>query len=137
MSDALREALEKGLALKGGWREAIVELEDHCSEPVRLRNMLAAADQLDDWAKEARAALASQDADSQRAERATTPTEDIGKLKAAAYTMLQFARDTGLVGCTTAFGVYMRRERAVEVASEIIKGTLKGKPLPASPEKDK
>lgn len=46
-----------GLFLKGGWREAIVELEDWCSEPVRLKNMLAAADQLDRWAQDARAAI--------------------------------------------------------------------------------
>ncbi len=56
---ALEDAVEAGLRLKGGWREAIVELEDHCSEPVRLKNMLAAADQLDDWAAQARAALAA------------------------------------------------------------------------------
>lgn len=54
----LLAALQEGLHLKGGWREAIVELEDHCSEPVRLKNMLAAADQLDAWAAKARAALA-------------------------------------------------------------------------------
>lgn len=54
----LVEALEKALALKGGWREAIVELEDHCSEPVRLKNMRAAADQLDEWGTKVRALLA-------------------------------------------------------------------------------
>ena len=32
-----------------GWREAVTELEDFCSEPVRLQNMMAAADQMDDW----------------------------------------------------------------------------------------
>lgn len=53
----LREILSRALALKGGWREAITELEDHCSEPVRLKNMIVAADQLDDWAVTARAAL--------------------------------------------------------------------------------
>jgi hypothetical protein len=54
----LYDVLEMALKLKGGWREAIVELEDHCSEPMRLRNMLAAADQLDAFAEKARAALA-------------------------------------------------------------------------------
>jgi hypothetical protein len=54
----LLAALKDGLSLKGGWREAIVELEDHCSERVRLRNMVAAADQLDRWADTARAAIA-------------------------------------------------------------------------------
>ena len=56
----LREAeglMHEALQRKGGWREAIVELEDHCSEPVRLKNMLAAADQLDDFASKARALL--------------------------------------------------------------------------------
>lgn len=53
----LVEALEKALALKGGWREAIVELEDHCSEPVRLKNMRAAADQLDEWGTKVRALI--------------------------------------------------------------------------------
>jgi hypothetical protein len=47
-----------GLSLKGGWREAIVELEDFCSEPVRLRNMIMAASQLDRWANTARAIIA-------------------------------------------------------------------------------
>ena len=51
-------ALERGVQWKGAWREAIVELEDFCSEPVRLRNMIAAADALDDWASESRAVLA-------------------------------------------------------------------------------
>lgn len=49
----VREAVQ----LSGGWREAIVELEDFCSEPVRLKNMLAAADQLDRWSSAARAIL--------------------------------------------------------------------------------
>lgn len=53
----LLSLLNEALRLKGGWREAIVELEDHCSEPVRLKNMIAAADQLDDWAARAQAAL--------------------------------------------------------------------------------
>jgi hypothetical protein len=51
-------ALRRGLSLAGGWREAIVELEDFCSEPVRLKNMIAAANQLDDWVEATRAALA-------------------------------------------------------------------------------
>ncbi len=55
--DDLLALIKLALSLKGGWREAIVELEDHCSEPVRLRNMLAAADQLDAWATTARAAI--------------------------------------------------------------------------------
>jgi hypothetical protein len=54
----LLAALKDGLSLKGGWREAIVELEDFCSERVRLKNMLAAADQLDRWADAARAVIA-------------------------------------------------------------------------------
>jgi len=54
----LRALVERAVQLSGGWREAIVELEDHCSERVRLRNMLAAADQLDEWTAEARKALA-------------------------------------------------------------------------------
>jgi hypothetical protein len=55
-------ALERGLSLAGGWREAITLLEDYCAGSplgaVRLKNMVAAADQLDDWAQQARAALA-------------------------------------------------------------------------------
>jgi hypothetical protein len=54
----LLAALKRGLSLAGGWREAITLLEDYCAEPVRLKNMVAAADQLDDWAQQARAALA-------------------------------------------------------------------------------
>jgi hypothetical protein len=53
--DELEAIVDEALQLKGGWREAIVELEDFCSEPVRLKNMLAAADQLDRWAARARA----------------------------------------------------------------------------------
>lgn len=44
---------------------------------------------------------------------------------AAAYTMMQFARDPNLIGCTTAFGVYMRRERAIEVVEKMIKERAK------------
>jgi len=43
MQGLLREVMQ----LSGGWREAVVELEDHCSNPVRLKNMVAAADQID------------------------------------------------------------------------------------------
>jgi hypothetical protein len=57
-SPELLAALKDGVSLHGGWREAIVELEDWCGEPVRLKNMLAAADQLDRWAAIARAAIA-------------------------------------------------------------------------------
>lgn len=53
--EALEAIIGEALRFKGGWREAIVELEDHCSDPVRLKNMLAAADQLDAWATKARA----------------------------------------------------------------------------------
>jgi hypothetical protein len=53
----LKAVLERAVQLSGGWREAIVELEDFCSEPVRLKNMIAAADQLDEWAANAKAAL--------------------------------------------------------------------------------
>lgn len=53
----LLATLKDGLSLAGGWREAIVELEDWCHERVRLKNMLAAADQLDRWAKAARDAI--------------------------------------------------------------------------------
>jgi hypothetical protein len=54
---ALEEALREALSLAGGWREAITELEDFCSESVRLKNMTAAAEQLDNWVKRARALL--------------------------------------------------------------------------------
>ncbi len=49
----LKEIILEGLQLSGGWREAIAELEDHCSEPVRLKNMMAALDGLDEWRKKA------------------------------------------------------------------------------------
>ena len=58
-NERLSKALERALQLLGGWREAVVELEGLCSEPVRLCNMLAAADQMDDWKKQAREALAA------------------------------------------------------------------------------
>lgn len=60
MRDAHSELLaaaKAGLAFAGGWREAITELGDWCSEPVRLKNMLAAADQLDEWTMRVRAAI--------------------------------------------------------------------------------
>ncbi len=56
--DELVAILEDARKFKGGWREAIVELEDHCSERVRLKNMLAATDSLDDWAKKVDAIIA-------------------------------------------------------------------------------
>ena len=49
--------LRRVAQLLGGWREAIVELEDFCSDPVRLKNMLAAADQIDEIAPRIKAAL--------------------------------------------------------------------------------
>ena len=49
------EALLKRIGhLLEGWREAVVELEDFCSEPVRLKNMVAAADQIDEIARDIR-----------------------------------------------------------------------------------
>ena len=42
------DALKRCVQLIGGWREAIAELEDFCSEPVRLRNMIVAVDQIDE-----------------------------------------------------------------------------------------
>lgn len=41
-------SIKTHLANLGGWREAVAELEDHCSEPVRLKNMTAALDQIDE-----------------------------------------------------------------------------------------
>lgn len=55
--DRMRAVLESAVYLAGGWREAIVELEDWCHEPVRLKNMIAAADQIDEFVKQAREAL--------------------------------------------------------------------------------
>jgi len=52
-----RNLLRRIGQLLGGWREAIVELEDFCSERVRLKNMLAAADQIDEIAPKIQAAL--------------------------------------------------------------------------------
>jgi hypothetical protein len=52
------QLLRRVVQLAPGWREAIVELEDFCSERVRLRNMMAAADQIDEWLPQAKAALA-------------------------------------------------------------------------------
>jgi hypothetical protein len=52
------EAILKRIGfLLEGWREAVVELEDFCSEPVRLKNMLAAADQIDEVARDIRTAM--------------------------------------------------------------------------------
>jgi hypothetical protein len=47
--DAARKLIEAAVRLSGGWREAIGELEDWCHEGVRLKNMVAAIDQLDAW----------------------------------------------------------------------------------------
>lgn len=55
----LLDALSFAAPLIGGWREAIVELEDHCSDPVRLKNMIAAADQLDEFRKRLHGAIAA------------------------------------------------------------------------------
>jgi hypothetical protein len=57
----LYEALKDVAQLIGGWREAIAELEDFCSEPVRLKNMIAALNQCDDMTISIRAALAKAD----------------------------------------------------------------------------
>jgi hypothetical protein len=45
------EKLEPHLKNLGGWREAIAELEDFCHEPVRLKNMTAALNQIDELSK--------------------------------------------------------------------------------------
>lgn len=45
----------------GGWREMIAELEDFCSEPVRLKAMVAALDQIDRLRPYIRRALAQYD----------------------------------------------------------------------------
>lgn len=37
----------------------------------------------------------------------------------ALYTALQFLREPDLVGCTTAFGVYMRKDRAIEAITDV------------------
>ena len=56
-NDKLREACEDGLQLSGGWREAIASMEVF-GDPVRLKNMTAALNQLDEWRKQVRRALA-------------------------------------------------------------------------------
>ena len=53
--------LTEALQLKGGWREAIALTEDLTANPVYLKNMMAAIDQIDEWSKFARAALAEAD----------------------------------------------------------------------------
>lgn len=45
------------LSLVDGWREAIAELEDYCGEPTRLKNMIAALDQIDIWKHKARSMI--------------------------------------------------------------------------------
>jgi hypothetical protein len=55
--EALRNSLEDIFHLMPAWREAIAELEDFCSEPVRLKNMVAALDQIDLLYPRARKAL--------------------------------------------------------------------------------
>jgi hypothetical protein len=40
-------ALEDAQRKWAGWREAIALLEDHCGDSVKLKNMIAAIDQLD------------------------------------------------------------------------------------------
>jgi len=51
------DVLEDIYHLLPGWREAVAELEDFCSEPVRLKNMLAALNQMDDCKAAAKKAL--------------------------------------------------------------------------------
>lgn len=53
----LAAVVREGLELKGGWREAIAVIEDYTGDRAVLRNMVAAVDQLDEWAKKARVAL--------------------------------------------------------------------------------
>ena len=53
----LRDVLEDIFHLMPGWREAVTELEDFCSEPVRLKNMMAAADQIDNCKERAKEVL--------------------------------------------------------------------------------
>jgi hypothetical protein len=47
-SSCIRDLLTEVFRLLPGWREAIAELEDFCGESVRLKNMIAALDQIDD-----------------------------------------------------------------------------------------
>ncbi len=42
------------------------------------------------------------------------------RLVAAAFTMMQFAKDASLAGTTTGFGVFMRREQAILIVREIL-----------------
>lgn len=57
--------------------------------------------------------------------------EERGQLLQAASTMKAFAADANLAGCTTAFGVFMRRERAISFVADIIRAALS---CSASPE---
>lgn len=45
------ELLNSILGNSPGWREAIGLLEDHCADSVKLKNMVAALDQIDDCNK--------------------------------------------------------------------------------------
>lgn len=63
--------------------------------------------------------------------RRSAAPADREALYAAAYTMMQFARDANLAGCTTGFGVFMRRERAIEAVKEILDRSLKSPPTAA------
>jgi hypothetical protein len=58
-SPRLLEALTEVESLIGGWREMVAELEDFCSEPVRLSAMIAALNQIDRCRPMIRAALAT------------------------------------------------------------------------------
>jgi hypothetical protein len=55
--DDLLAVCQQAAPLIGGWREAIALLEDFTAQPMPLKNMLAALDQLDDWTKMLRAAI--------------------------------------------------------------------------------
>lgn len=49
---------------------------------------------------------------------------DRSQLLAAAMTMKQFASESDLAACTTAFGIFMRRAAAIEHCSAIIRASL-------------
>ncbi len=53
----IRQVLHLAFLWVGGWREMVAELENYCSEPVRLKAMTAVLDQMDEWKKTAQAAL--------------------------------------------------------------------------------
>src|ERR1700744_1097907 len=56
-SQRCADALTVALHLIGGWREAIAILEDHTSDLVKLKNMTAALDQIDEWVPNAKMAV--------------------------------------------------------------------------------